>query len=154
MLDDLVGDPTPVGGFQHRRSRDSQLVDDTDEGTRSHRGPQGEDSDPHDLPINFRGDDRRGRDEEQVTQIIGVVAPGLGIGAAKRKNADCGVKIGESGVADVNLHEGLSGAIRSERAADDPTEDTTDGRMNLLVRTALLLTMSRKPIAPHLRAPV
>ena len=125
MLDDLVGNPAPVGGLQQRRSRDSQLVDDTDEGTRSHRGPQGENSDSHDLPIRIRRDDGRGGNVEQVAQVVSVVAPGLRIGVVKRKDADGGVKIGESGGADVNLHEGLSGAIRSERAADDPTEDST-----------------------------
>jgi len=77
-----------------------------------------------------------------------------GIDVAKRKDADGGVKIGESGVADVNLHEGLSGAIRSERAADDPTEDSTDGPDEPFGTNSDTHDNARKPIASHTRAPL
>ncbi len=122
MLDDVVGGTAPVGGVQRRWLRGPQLVDDSDEGTRSHRGPNGEDSDANDSSIRLGDDDRRGGDEQEVAQVVGrVLALVRRFGLATRQQADGGVEIGESGAADVNLHESLSGAKRSERAAGRPT---------------------------------
>src|SRR5690606_7676049 len=53
VIDDLVDDPTPVGIVKLRLPRDSQLVDDADEGTRSHRWPDGENTHADDPSIGL-----------------------------------------------------------------------------------------------------
>ena len=124
MLDDLVGNPAPVGGVQ-RRLRQAQLVDDADEGTGPHRWPDGEDSHADHSSFGLGDDDRRGGNEEQVAQVVRVVALGSRIGLVARQQADGGVEIGQSGAADVNLHEGPSKGTGVRFAAsmllDDPT---------------------------------
>ena len=125
MLDDCIAGMTPLGGVQ-LASRKSQLVDHADEGTRSHGGPDAEDSHADDSPSGLGDGDRRGRDIEQVAQEFGVLGPGFRIGASVRDKADGGVEIGRSGAADVNLHEGPQRGVRacdSQRALlDDPRE--------------------------------
>ena len=118
MLDDCVAGIPLFGGVQ-LASRESQLVDNADEGTRSHRGPDAQDSHADHPTSGLCDDDRRGRDIEQVTQEVGVRRPGIPIGAIMSHKADGGVEIGRSGAADVNLHEGPQRgngrATRSER---------------------------------------
>ena len=131
MLDELVGNSPPFGGVQLRSSQ-AHLVDDSDEGTRSHRGPDGEDSRAN-HPSVCLGHENRGRgNEEQVTQEVGVVALAERIGIGAGKNAGGGVEIGQSGAADVNLQRGPLQEDRVRCAAsmllDDPHEDTTDAR--------------------------
>ena len=105
MLDDRVAG-TPLFGGVQLASRKAQLVDSADEGTRSHGGPDAQDSHA-DYPTSGLGDDnRRGRDIEQVAQEVGVRRSGIPIGAIMSHKADGGVEIGRSGAADVNLHEG------------------------------------------------
>ena len=100
--------PSPFGGVQRRCLRDSQLVDNADEGTGPYRGPDGEDSHADHSSLDLGDDDRRGGNEEQGAQVVGVVAL-VSLSARLRKNADGGVEIGETGAADVYLHEGLIG---------------------------------------------
>ena len=123
MLDDRVAGIPLFGGVQ-LASRESQLVDNADEGTRSHGGPDAQDSHA-DYPTSGLGDDnRRRRDIEQVAQEVGVRWPGIPIGAIMSHKADGGVEIGWSGAADVNLHEGPQRgngrATRSGALLDDP----------------------------------
>ena len=130
MLDDRVGNPSPVGGVQVH-SRQAQLVDDADEGTGTHRWPEGEDSHANHPTLGLGDDDRRGGNEEQVAQIVGVVALGSRIGLVVRQQSDGGVEIGQSGAADVNLHKGpptrgYGRAFAASVLLDDPSEDTTD----------------------------
>jgi hypothetical protein len=115
VLDEIVGNLPPVGDRQ-RRSH-AHLVDHTDERTRSHRWPDGEDSHPHDASLRLGDDDRRGGNEEQVAEKVGVVASGLWICAIARQQADGGIEIGQAGASDVNLQEVASDAMCSERAA-------------------------------------
>jgi hypothetical protein len=128
MLDDRVGGMPLLGGVQ-LASRESQLVDDADERTRSHGGPDAQDSHADHSMSGFGDDDRRGRDIEQIAKEVGVRRPGIPIGAIMSHKADGGVEIGRSGAADVNLHEGPQRGMRacdSQRALlDDPREDTT-----------------------------
>jgi len=129
MLDDRVGNPSPFGGVQFH-SRQAQLVDDADEGTGPHRWPEGEDSHANHPTFGLGDNDRRGGNEEQVAQIVGVVALGSRIGLVARQQSDGGVEIGQSGAADVNLHKGpqrgYGRAIAASVLLDDPSEDTTD----------------------------
>ena len=129
MLDDRVGNPSPVGGVQFH-SRQAQLVDDADEGTGPHRWPEGEDSHANHSTLGLGDHDGRGGNEEQVAQIVGVVALGSRIGLVARQQSNGGVEIGQSGAADVNLHEGphrgYGRAIAASVLLDDPSEDTTD----------------------------
>ena len=126
MLDDCVGDPSPFGGVQRRCLRDSQLVDDADEGTRPYRGPDGEDPYAHHPSLELGNGDRRGGNEEQGTQVVDVVAR-VSLSAGLRKNADGGVEISETGAADVYLHVGLIGSgSQTSDLRDDPVEDTTN----------------------------
>ena len=105
MLDDRIAGIPHLGGVQFR-SREPQLVDNADEGTRSHGGPDAQDSHA-DYPTSGLGDDnRRGRDIEQIAKEVGVRRPIGPIGAIMSHKADGGVEIGRSGAADVNLHEG------------------------------------------------
>jgi hypothetical protein len=125
VLDEIVGDPSPVGGAQPI-GRDSQLVDHAHEWAGSNRGPEGDHAHAHDSSIDIGDDDRRRGDEEQVAQELRVVSPGFMIlvGAA-RQQADGSVQIGELGGADVNLHEGRLerlGVARSDDAAGQPDE--------------------------------
>ena len=116
VLDELVGNSPPFGGIQLRPS-EAQLVDDSDEGTRSYRGPDGEDSRANHSTVCLGDDDRRGGNEEQVAEKVGVVPSGIWILATGRQKADGGIEIGQAGASDVNLHEVASGAMCSERAA-------------------------------------
>jgi len=129
VLDDCIASISPLGGVQ-LASREPQLVDHADEWTRSHGGPDAQDSHA-DHPMSGLGDDdRRGRDIEQVAQEVCVLGPGSRIGARVRNEANGGVEIGRSGAADVNLHEGPQRGMRacdSQRALlDDPPQDSTD----------------------------
>ena len=133
MLDDRVAGIPLFGGVQ-LASRESQLVDNADEGTRSHGGPDAQDSHA-DYPTSGLGDDnRRGRDIEQVAQEVGVRWPGNPIGAIMSHKADGGVEIGWSGAADVNLHEGPQRgngrATRSGALLDDPIGGYHDSALN------------------------
>jgi hypothetical protein len=126
VLDDCVGNSSPLGGVQQRCLRDSQLVDDSDEGTRPHRGPDGEDSCADHASLELCDGDRRCGNEEQVAQVVDVVTPAFLIVIA-RKNADSGDEIGMTGAADVYLHVGLIGSgSQTSVLLDDPIEDTTN----------------------------
>lgn len=118
VLDDRIAGMPHLGGVQFR-SREPQLVDNADEGTRSHGGPDAQDSHADDSTSGLGDDDRRGRDIEQIAQEVGVRRPVAPIGAIMSHKADGGVEIGRSGAADVNLHEGPQRgngrATRSER---------------------------------------
>ena len=116
MIDDLVDDPASVGVVKLRHPRDSQLVDHADEGTGLNRWPDGEDTHADHLPIRLRDDDRGGGNEQEVAQVVHV-QPGIHIRRVARHEAGGRVEIGMSSGSDVYLHEGLSGAIRSGRAA-------------------------------------
>jgi hypothetical protein len=105
MLDDRIAGMPLLGGVQ-LASREPQLVDNADEGTRSHGGPDAQDSHADDSTSGLGDDDRRRRDIEQVAQEVGVRRPNIPIGAIMGHKADGGVEIGWSGAADVNLHEG------------------------------------------------
>ena len=105
MLDDRVAGMSPLGGIQ-LASREPHLVDHADEGTRSHGGPDAQDSHADHATSGLGDDDRRGRDIEQVAKEVGVPGPGPRTGAVMSQKADGGVEIGWSGAADVNLHEG------------------------------------------------
>ena len=128
MLDDRIAGMPHLGGVQFR-SREPQLVDNADEGTRSHGGPDAQDSHADDSTPGLGDDDRRGRDMEQIAKEVGVRRSVVPIGAIMSHKADGGVEIGRSGAADVNLHEGPQRGMRacdSQRALlDDPPEDTT-----------------------------
>ena len=128
MLDDRVASCSPLGGVQ-LAARKSQLVDHADEGTRSHRGPDAQDSHADHPTSRLGDDDRRGWNVEQVAQDVGVPVPGSGSGAIMRHEADGGVEIGRSGATDVNLHEAPKGVIgratRSGRCRTARGEDTT-----------------------------
>ena len=128
VLDDLIAGIPPLGGVQ-LASRDSHLVDNADEGTRSHGGPDAQDSHANQATSGLGDDDRRGRDVEQVAKEVAVVGPGSRSGAVMCQQADGGVEIGRSGAADVNLHVGPQRGMRacdSQRALlDDPPKDTT-----------------------------
>ena len=128
MLDDCVGDSSSLGGVQRRRLRDSQLVDDADEGTGPHRQPDGEDPYTDHASLELGDGDRRGGNEEQIAQVVDVVAPVILIVIA-RKDANNGGEITEIGAADVYLHEGLIGCgSQTSVLRDDPEEDTTNHR--------------------------
>ena len=96
MLDDVVGGASPLGGVQ-RRFRGPELVDNADEGTRSHRWPDGEDSHAHHSSLCLGDDDRRGGDEEEVAEEVCLAASGVWIGVGARKDANGGVQIGQAG---------------------------------------------------------
>ncbi len=119
MLDEIVGNPAPFGGVQ-RRSIETQLVDDADEWTGSHRWPDGKDSNADHASLGLGNDDRRGGNEEQVAQVVDVIALGVRIGIVVRKHADGGVKIGQTGGADVNLHGSLRVRFAASVLLDNP----------------------------------
>ena len=128
VLDDVVGGASPLGGVQ-RRFRGPELVDNADEGTRSHRWPDGEDSHAHHSSLCLGDDDRRGGDEEEVAEEVCLAACGVWIGVA-RKDANGGVQIGQAGAADVNLQRrpqvrfaasaARTARRRIPRSADEP----------------------------------
>lgn len=127
MLDDCVGDPSWLGGVQHLRLCDSQLVDDADEGTRPHRWPDGEDTHTDHASFELGNGDRGGGNEEQVAQVVDVVAP-ASLVVIIRKNADDGIEISQTGAADVYLHVGLIGTGSQTGALrDDPAEGYHEG---------------------------
>ena len=105
MLDDRIAGMPLLGGVQFA-SREPQLVDNADERTRSHGGPDAQDSHADDSTSGLGDDDRRGRDIEQIAKEVGVRRPLGPIGAIMSHKADGGVEIGRSGAADMNLHEG------------------------------------------------
>jgi len=105
VLDDRIAGMPLFGGVQFA-SREPQLVDNADERTRSHGGPDAQDSHADDSTSGLGDDDRRGRDIEQIAKEVGVRRPVGPIGAIMSHKADGGVEIGRSGAADVNLHEG------------------------------------------------
>ena len=119
MLDNPVGNSSPVGGAQVCSLCDSELVDNADEGTRPHRWPDGKDAYAHHASLALGNGNRRRRNEEQVAQVVDVVAGPLVIDVA-RKRAYGGVEIGETGASDVNLHEGLSSRSQQALSLDDP----------------------------------
>ena len=123
MLDDCIAGVAPIGGVQPL-SRQTQLVDQADKGTGSHRWPDAQDPHANHLPFGLGDDDRRGGDVEEVAKEVGVLVPGFRIGPVGRHESDGGVEIGRSGVSDVNLHEGpqrgYGRAIRSGMLLDDP----------------------------------
>jgi hypothetical protein len=125
VLDDGIAGTSPLGGVQ-LASREPQLVDHADEGTRSHRGPDAQDSHADDSPFRLGDGDRRGGNVKQVAQELGVLGPGSRIGAVVPDEADGGIEIGRAGAADVNLHEGPQRGMRacdSQRALlDDPSQ--------------------------------
>ena len=139
MLDDHVGNSSPLGGAQLVRSCCPQLVDDADEGARPYRGPDGEDSHADHASLLFGHGDRRRGNEEQVAQVVDVIArPVLVIGVAG-KDAGDGRKVGRASASDVNLHEGLSGTGRIEREAGRPTrENTTETSCALETAAAMM----------------
>ena len=158
VLDDRIAGMSPLGGVQ-LASREPQLVDHADEGTRSHGGPDAQDSHA-DHPTSGLGDDeRRGGDIEEVAQEVGVLVPCSRIDVGGSHKADGGVEIGRSGAADVNLHEGPHGGIwacDSQRALlDDPQQDTTITRDELRGRPGSIGSHARcASIAPRHRAPL
>ena len=123
VLDEIVGGLSPFGGAQ-RPFHHGQLVDHADERSRSHRWPDGEDSHAHHASFALGDDNRRRGNEEQVTQVVGVVARGSRIGAIVRQQADGSIEIGQTGASDVNLQGAPSQrglvAIRSGCAAGQP----------------------------------
>jgi hypothetical protein len=124
VLDDRIACIPLLGGVQ-LASRESQLVDNADEGTRSHGGPDAQDSHADDSTSGLGDDNGRRRDIEQVAQEFAVRRPSIPIGAIMSHKADGGVEIGRSGAADVNLHEGLWSCDSQRVLLDDPWEDTT-----------------------------
>ena len=102
VLDEVVGGASPLGGVQQRFCG-PELVDDTDERSRPHRWPDGEDSHADHSSLGLGNDDRCGGNEEKVAQEVGVAASGVWIGVGARKDANGGVEIGQAGAADVNL---------------------------------------------------
>ena len=105
MLDDVVGHLAPFGGPQHLVPLGPHLVDDSDRGTEPHRGANGEDSDPDDLPIDLGDGNRCGGDGEEGTEVVDDVAPGFRIRLRARQEAGDGGEIGMASAADVDLHE-------------------------------------------------
>jgi hypothetical protein len=140
MLDDRVGSMSLLGGVQ-LATRESQLVDNADERTRSHRGPDAQDSHADHSTSGLGDDDRRRRDIEEVAQEVGVRRPGIPIGAIMSHKADGGVEIGRSGAADVNLHEGPQRGMRAydlqRGAAGRPTRGYHDPELNLRSRSTV-----------------
>ena len=99
--------------FRHR----AQLVDTSDERARSDRGPQGEDAHADDAMLPFGDHDRGGRNVEEASQPIGIVAPGAGPMSGTCKHANRGIDIGEAGAADDELHRWPSGRERQRALA-------------------------------------
>jgi hypothetical protein len=126
MLDDDIAGLSSLGGVQ-RVFREAQLVDHADEGTRSHGGPDAQDSQPDHSTSGLGDDDRRRRDVEEVAQEVGVSRPGSRIGAIACQKADGGVEIGRSGAADVNLHEGPHKGYAGVRLAAGAAERPAQG---------------------------
>jgi hypothetical protein len=100
--------------------------------------------------------DGRCRKEQQAPQPIGSVALLAGIGRLAQQHAERGIDIGEASAADVILHEGLSGAVRSAGGCRRTRMSLARGGrawMNLHNRSALLST-SAQYLAPTVRAPI
>ena len=152
MLDDHVGNCLPVGG-RRTRSLQSQLVDDSDEGTRSHRWPDGQDSDADDSPLGFGDDDRRGRNGEKLAQEADVPTLGIRLGTVDRHEANGSVEISVPSGSNVYLQARPLGCD-SQRArwtaqTRIPRTPPLTPRTNWPYADEL-----RKRIAPHARAPV
>ena len=158
MLDDRIAGLPPLGGVQ-LASLEPQLVDDADEGTRSHGGPDAQDSHADHATSGLGDDDRRRRDIEQVAQEVGVLGPGCRTGAVMSQKADGGVEIGRLGAADVNLHEGpqmgYAGVRLAAGAAGRPAtgyHDSTDepgalaGRVGSHARCRRIASAHRPPL--------
>ena len=73
MLDDLVSNPSPLGGGQRHARCHPELIDHSDERTRPHRWPDGEDPHADHPPLQLGNGDRRGGNEEQVSEVVGVL---------------------------------------------------------------------------------
>lgn len=153
MLDEIVGNPAQFGGVQCR-SIETQLVDDADEWTGSHRWPDGKDSHANHASFGLRDENRRGGDEEQGSQVVNVVALGVRTRVGVRKDADGGVKIGQTGGADVNLHEGLRVRFATSVLLDNPERGYHERPVNPPGDVAVPLDEQRKRIALRNDAPL
>lgn len=157
VLDDRIAGKPHLGGVQ-LRFREPQLVDNADEGTRSHGGPDAQDSHADDPTSGLGDDNRRGWDIEQIAQEVGVRRPVDPIGAIMSHKADGGVEIGRSGAADVNLHDGPQRGIRacdSQRgAAGRPSGGYHDSALNPRTLRTVEVHTWRTRIAPRHRAPL
>ena len=143
MLDQLVGNRSPIGVTRSAAVNHSELVDHSDEWSGSDGWPDGQDAESDDPPLRFRHEDRCGGDEEEVAKVSGLAPGSDGI---ERENARRSVEIGESGGADVNLHHGsLSGV-----AATCMLHRATSSR---IPRNALHLRMGRRYDAATLEPP-